>query len=312
MTSITVVIPVYNRPQQLEAALASVLAQQPTPDEVIIVDDASPQGLPKLPEHPAVRLVRREHNGGVAAAQNTGLHAASSELICFLHSDDAMLPGKLDRESAMLETAAPGVGAVESGSLRVLADHTVELGPRLEGASAEALLRREVTNVHISPFMFRREALLAIGGFDERLRAYEDFDLLLRFRQRFDIVTIAEPSVQLTQHGEDRLAKSPWMQHGRELLLDKYREELRRFKRLPPGWQQWEMLAALDAFHRGERRRGRRHILRSVRGDHQALVRRAPLVVGSFLPDHLCRSLAERYRVRSGERTRRRARRSSS
>lgn len=304
MPSISVVIPVYNRPDQLGAALQSALAQVPPPDEVIVVDDASPLGPPEVPEHPLVRLVTRDHNGGVAAAQNTGLYAATGELICFLHSDDLMLPGKLSREVAVLGQAGPDVGAVESGSQRVRADGTVTLGPRLRGASAEAVLRREITNVHISPLLFRRDVLVAIGGFDERLRAYEDFDLLLRLRQRVEIVTIDEPSVLLVQHGDDRLAASPWMQAGREVLLHKYADELRQFDRLPPGWQQWEMLTALDAFDRGDRRRGRRHVLRSTRGDRKALVRRLPLVVGSYLPVSACRSLAARYRDRSRERSR--------
>ncbi len=307
MPTISVVIPSYNRPEQLLIALQSVLDQDPPPAEVIVVDDASPQGPPVLPEHPAVRLVVRDRNGGVAAAQNTGLRAATGELVCFLHSDDEMLPGKLALQVAALERAASAVAAVESGSLRERADRSVLLPPRLRGASAEAILRREIHNVHIAPFLFRREALLAIGGFDERLRAYEDFDLLVRLSQRFRIITVDPPTVRLVQHGNDRLASSPWMQAGREVLLDKYAADLTRFRRLPPGWQEWEMLAALAAFERGDRRQGRRHVLRSVRGDGWALARRLPLLVVSLAPDRVCQGVARRYRERSRERSRRRS-----
>lgn len=297
MSSVTVIIPTYRRPAQLRVAVQSVLDQALGPDEILVVDDASPGGgLVDLPDDERIRWLRREVNGGVSAAQNTGLAQATGTYVCFLHSDDEMLPGKLALQVPVLDDAGGDVAAVESASIRETADGTTVLPPRHRATSADAVLRREVPNVHISPFLFRRSALEEVGGFDEALRAYEDFDLFVRLRRRYEFAYIDEPTVTLHQHGDDRLAESPWMQAGRESLLAKYDEELRRFDRLPPRWQEWEVGAGIAALDRGERAVARRHFTASARGDRRAMVRRLPLVAATWVPGAAGRAVAGAYR----------------
>ena len=70
--SISVIIPVYNRPELLCRALDSVLAQTLKPFEIIVVDDGSDDGLaPNLVNYSQVRLVRQEH-AGVSRARSHG------------------------------------------------------------------------------------------------------------------------------------------------------------------------------------------------------------------------------------------------
>ena len=181
LARITAVLPTFNRSPSLRAAVDSVLNQTMADLELIIVDDLSDDGAGPDPESfddPRARVLRREVNGGVAAAQNTGLRAASGEFVAFIHSDDHWLPTKLEHQLGALAGSDRDCAGVESATRRVRAGDSGEVGPGLAGRTHEDLLARRVKNLHISGFLFRRESLLSVGGFDEGLRAYEDLDVL--------------------------------------------------------------------------------------------------------------------------------------
>ena len=84
--SISVIVPVFNRSVQFEAALASVLNQSLKPAEIIVVDDGSQP--PIQINHDHVQLIRVDSNIGVSHARNLGIKAATSAWIAFLDSDD--------------------------------------------------------------------------------------------------------------------------------------------------------------------------------------------------------------------------------
>lgn len=89
MQSVSVVITTYSRPDMVAEALRSVLDQTVLPDEVLIIDDGSPEPLRlELGDLPIpVRIVRQE-NGGLAAARNTGASESVSDIVMFLDDDD--------------------------------------------------------------------------------------------------------------------------------------------------------------------------------------------------------------------------------
>jgi glycosyltransferase involved in cell wall biosynthesis len=308
LSSVSVIVPTFRRASQVLGAVESALTQVPPPAEVLIVDDASPRSErpPRLSSE-RVRTIERPVNGGVAAASNTGLEAASGEFVCFLHSDDVLLPGKFASQVASLENEPLDVCASESGSIRERDGGSTTLPPRLLDTTPAGLFERQVPNVHITPFLFRRECLVSAGGFDSRLRCYEDFDLLVRLRRRYRISFVEEPTCVLRQHGEDRLVQSPWMQAAREYLLEKYSDDLRALPRMPVGWQQWAVEAAMVAFDCGDRRAARRHLLQSARGDVKASVRRSPLIAATYGPPRMGRAAAQAYESGSRARHRKRA-----
>ena len=88
---ISVIIPVYNRPAMIAAALHSVLEQSLKPDEILVVDDGSTDETAARVDAFSPR-VRRIHqtNQGVAAARNHGLREAAGDLMVFLDSDDLL------------------------------------------------------------------------------------------------------------------------------------------------------------------------------------------------------------------------------
>ncbi|MEP9370662.1 glycosyltransferase family 2 protein [Mesorhizobium sp. KR1-2] len=94
---LSVVIPIFQRQRLAERAIRSVLEQNVSSLEIIVVDDCSLEPFALSPEiaAPSVQLIRHEINRGAAAARNTGMAYASGTWLTFLDSDDAMLPDTL-------------------------------------------------------------------------------------------------------------------------------------------------------------------------------------------------------------------------
>ena len=96
---VSTVIPVFNRPERLAEAVASAVAQDYRPIEIVIVDDGStdvtPQAIAGLRSaHPDVIRSVRQENAGAGTARRTGLAMARGEFVQYLDSDDLLLPGK--------------------------------------------------------------------------------------------------------------------------------------------------------------------------------------------------------------------------
>ncbi len=97
---ISVVIPCYNGAPYLSEAIESCLRQTMTDFEIVIVDDASPDDCAQIAERfarsdPRIRLIRREKNGGVSAAFNSGFAVARGRFFTRLAQDDVFYPDAL-------------------------------------------------------------------------------------------------------------------------------------------------------------------------------------------------------------------------
>lgn len=100
MKTFSVIVPVYNVEQYLEQCLESILAQNYDDYEVICVNDGSTDSSREIltaweSRMPQMRVIDRE-NGGLSAARNTGLEAATGEYVVFVDSDDWVEPNMLD------------------------------------------------------------------------------------------------------------------------------------------------------------------------------------------------------------------------
>lgn len=93
---LSLVVPVYNVAPYLPRCLESLGALNPPADEIIVVDDGSTDECPRILAEFATRLpqmrVIRQENGGLSAARNTGLDAASGKYLAFVDSDDFVSP----------------------------------------------------------------------------------------------------------------------------------------------------------------------------------------------------------------------------
>lgn len=175
MPEYTLVIPTIGRDSLRRLLTALKRGAGPVPPKVVVVDDrpGPPRDL-SLGDDLGVRVLR-SGGRGPAAARNVGWRAATTRWVCFL--DDDVVPDP-DWESALCIDlkAADAAGAV--GSQAVLEVPTHRRPTDDERRTARLSTARWIT----ADMAYRRDALVAVGGFDERFpRAYrEDSDLALR------------------------------------------------------------------------------------------------------------------------------------
>jgi hypothetical protein len=175
---VSVVIPTYERRDFVRRAVASVLAQTFVDFELIVVDDGSTDGtraaLGNLDRR--IRYEWRE-NGGVSSARNVGIGLARAEIVAFLDSDDHWLPEHL---AVLIEVLSRHPEAVLCSTSPRFHAGGRQAPDEAEVGDALPLLLVENLVGAPSGVAVRREALLAVGGFDERLVVMEGWELWLR------------------------------------------------------------------------------------------------------------------------------------
>ncbi len=178
-TLISVIMPAWNRSDRIAAAIRSVLAQSHARFELLVVDDGSTDGTAEIAaaftSDPRVRVIRAAH-GGVSAARNLGLEAASGEIIAYLDSDNSWKSWFLDVMALFM--TAEGIDTAYSGI--ALRDELNQLtGYRGDDFDWAACLAENY--VDLNAFCHRRGLIDSFGLFDRNLRRMVDWDLILRF-----------------------------------------------------------------------------------------------------------------------------------
>jgi len=192
----TVVIPTYGRKEMLRRCLQAATRQDYADYEVIVVDDASPDDTGDMvaTEFPMVRYIRQPENRGPAAARNRGIALATGEVVAFT-DDDCLVPPDYVRRLVEGYARYPQVAGV-GGYLEapealmrtnVWAQYESYVTHRIYGAGPEPYVGGfECPAGGTNSMSYRREALQAIGGFDEAFPwpGGEDADLKWRVVER--------------------------------------------------------------------------------------------------------------------------------
>jgi glycosyltransferase involved in cell wall biosynthesis len=180
----SIVIPAYNAERYLGEAIESALAQNYAPRETIVVDDGSGDGTNAVARsYPEVKLLVQE-NAGPAAARNRGFAVSRGEFVAFHDADDMLPPEKLSVQIGEM-LADPTVGCVIAEQ-ELLIEEGAELPFWAEGSKVPTVMPvkpeelADEPDVHPMTMVVRREAFERVGGFDEEMRAAEDFDWMLR------------------------------------------------------------------------------------------------------------------------------------
>lgn len=192
---VTVLIGCWNNAPTLRAAIDSILDQTLTDLELIVVDDGSTDATSDIVRdmqraEPRLRYMPLAHMG-ISRSLNHGLAAAGGEFVAFQDADDWSLPQRLERELKAIEARAEV--AVVGCRMREVDPAGRDLTPRTAFAAGdvnEVLLR--FNPIPNSSAMVRRNAALAVGGFDPRYRYAMDYDLWLRLAERNVITTLDE------------------------------------------------------------------------------------------------------------------------
>jgi hypothetical protein len=209
---VSVVIPTFNRAAVLTAALNSVLRQTFQELEVIVVDDGSRDAtsetvLRVAQSDPRVRLIRNESNRGAQAARNTGIRASVGRWIAFLDSDDTWVCDSLKVR----------INAAQSGDVEVV--HSPGFVLRFGGDAREKFevahlsgnVYRELLrgpNPLFPALLVSATALQAIGGLDESIVAYQEWETAICLARRFEFAFVSEPTFVYDCRGTDTISRN--------------------------------------------------------------------------------------------------------
>jgi glycosyltransferase involved in cell wall biosynthesis len=196
---VSIIIPTYNHKTYVCDTIESGLNQTYPHVEVIVVDDGSTDGtgdLLKTRYGDRISYIYQE-NKGVGAARNNGIRYARGEFVHICDADDQLLPTKIARcMSAFAEH--PEYGVVYTQCYYVESDGRTIIPreqPELPSGDifCELLIGPSGNFIPQCTPLIRREAILSVGGFNETLRAVEDWDAWLRLAARYPFGVINEP-----------------------------------------------------------------------------------------------------------------------
>jgi glycosyltransferase involved in cell wall biosynthesis len=209
--SVSVVIATRDRVELLRRAVTAALEQcYPGSVEVLVVHDQS-EPDPSIEQDRTGRRVRvlvNSRTPGLPGARNTGITAASGDLIAFCDDDDEWLAGKLKRQvDAMRQHRC---GASTTGIVVVYSDREVVRLATKDVLTPLDFAHSRVMAAHPSTFLMERDLLLGpVGLVDESIPgAYgEDFDLILRVARATLLVSVQEPLVRVLWHRQSFFAQ---------------------------------------------------------------------------------------------------------
>lgn len=193
----TMLIGVYNNSTTLERAIDSILAQTMSELELIVIDDGSRDDSLAVARgaaarDPRVRVLEMGRNVGISRSLNEGLRAARAPFVAVQDADDWSEPQRLERQLAVLGQR-PDVAVVGS-LMREVDPGGAELAPRTRFASGDVTeLLMRFNPIPNTCCCMRREAVLAVGGYDPRYRYAMEYDLWLRLAERWRLVSLPDP-----------------------------------------------------------------------------------------------------------------------
>lgn len=213
---VVTVIPTYQRPALLRAAVLSALDQSVTDQTIVIVDDCG--GLPELPEDPRLHAVSLSRNVGVpGVSRNIGLRLTDSPFVAFLDDDNLWRPNHLSASLARFRDSAdpqPRPDAVYTGMRRVTPEGN-EIGRVSVPFDRKLAMSRAFLDV--STFVMRRSADVRFSRVRraKEVMPKEDWELMFRFSRRHHVEHVPELTVDYLVNPD-----SWWTPWEREIHTD--------------------------------------------------------------------------------------------
>lgn len=244
MPAVTVLFPVYNSQHYVRAAIDSILAQTWRDFELLIINDASTDASRSIITtytDPRIRLVDNPTNLGLTRSLNQGLHLARGTFIARQDSDDLSHPTRIEQQVTFMQHH-PEVPLLGSRA-RLIDEHgSIITNSFLSTFLTSAVgirwqLMFENAFVH-SAVMFRRDLVRDVfGGYDERFRQAQDYELWSRIARTHAIRNLPAPLVDLRKSSTSVSARNP--QASNQFMLAVIQHNLKHFLQrdtIPAGW----------------------------------------------------------------------------
>jgi glycosyltransferase involved in cell wall biosynthesis len=223
MTYVSVIIPAYNCQAYIKEAIESVLSQEITNLEIIVIDDGSNDETATIASSYEPRVIcLSQENLGIAAARNRGIKLARGEFIAFLDADDIWTKNKLNQQLALFKTD-PSIDAIFGHVVQFVSP---ELTKELQPVSQEP-----IPGYSVCTLLMRRESFLKIGLFstDHVIgETLEWYGRLIQNRSRVVICQEVFLKRRIHKNNSGIRHKSnyrDYVSHLKKLLDDKRRKE---------------------------------------------------------------------------------------
>lgn len=227
---VTVYIPTYNRLELLKRAVKSVVEQDYTNIELIIVDDGSNDGTIEYLESleisdRRVRFIVNEVNSGACVSRNKAILAAKGDFVTGLDDDDEFLN---NRVSKLLASYSDQYSLVYADDI-LIKDKNIKKISKPKFASIEQL---KFGNCIGNQILTKRERVIEAGLFDEDLSAAQDYDMWFRIVEKYGPAINASCCLQkIFLDGEDRITKLKHKKRGYFRFYNKHKFKMTNAQR---------------------------------------------------------------------------------
>lgn len=235
---VSIVIVCYNQARFLADAIESVLAQTYTNLEILLIDDGSTDDTAQVAlRYPRVGYLRTP-NRGLPAARNLGLLSIAGQFVLFLDADDRLLPEAVQAGVNCFHHS-PAAAFVCGAFRNIHEDGSASSTPpqlRVRSQHYLRLLEGNFIGMH-GAVLYRRDLLREEGGFNESLKACEDYELYLRLTRRWPMAQHTAVVAEYRRHNAGMSRNVPFMlrsvlsvlRRERPFLVDaEHRHALRR------------------------------------------------------------------------------------
>ncbi len=244
---VTVLLPVYDAERYLAEAVESILAQTFTDFELLAIDDGSRDGSVALLERyarrdPRVRLVSRAH-AGLVATLNAGLSLARGALVARMDADDVALPRRLEIQVARLDRdpdllcVGGAYEVIDAKGRRIDLVRPPEAPDQILAAALEG--RSPICH---PTALYRRERVLAVGGYDLAAPVAQDYDLWLRLMDIGPLANVSEVVLRLRYHAHSVSEREQAKQMAYARRICEAARERRGLTDPPPPLHPWRPL----------------------------------------------------------------------
>lgn len=211
--TVSIILPVYNTAEYLRECIESILRQTYTDFECIIVDDASSDESATIIEYyatidPRIRFLRNEVNQGIGFTRNRGLEVARGAYIANFDSDDIAFPEWIETQVSHLENN-PTIDIVGANFIfidkrgRILLqknnfpehDHDIKKIIPL------------VCPIANNTVVIRKKCFDEMGGYRASAHVAEDYDLWMRFREKYVFYNMQKCLVYYRVHGQNSIMR---------------------------------------------------------------------------------------------------------
>lgn len=263
----SVILTTYNRSQLLARAIRSVLQQNFTEFELVIVDDHSSdntrQVIAEFSDDRIIYICQTE-NQGVSTSRNTGIQQAKGEYICFLDDDDEYLPAFLKEINHFLEKRnEPFVGLIWTGIKKIytannLANEKERVETQLFTLDSEKFFLMQVL---FSGITIHRLCFQKVSLFNPELKIAEDIDFVLRILEMgIECAVIPKILINIYIHEQPSLSRSICLTDrikNLERFLLSHQKFLNQHLTI---WLSWHLNLVGDYYHTGKKKQARKLI----------------------------------------------------